>query len=108
TTPISRTWRRRRRSPMPRSSSAVAPRTSRKAWLTSSRSARRASRGADMLSPGSLPLRGVRVIEVAQNLAGPYCAQILAHLGADVIKVERPEGGDDARHWGPPFLEGTS
>jgi crotonobetainyl-CoA:carnitine CoA-transferase CaiB-like acyl-CoA transferase len=61
-----------------------------------------------MLSPGSLPLRGVRVIEVAQNLAGPYCAQILAHLGADVIKVERPEGGDDARHWGPPFLEGTS
>lgn len=55
-----------------------------------------------------LPLKGIKVVEVAQNLAGPYCAQILAHLGADVIKVERPEGGDDARHWGPPFLDGTS
>ena len=53
-----------------------------------------------------LPLKGIRVIEVAQNLAGPYCAEILAHLGADVIKVERPEGGDDTRGWGPPFLEG--
>ncbi len=54
-----------------------------------------------------LPLQGIRVIEVAQNLAGPYCAQILAHLGADVIKVERVEGGDDTRGWGPPFLEGA-
>ncbi len=54
-----------------------------------------------------LPLQGVRVIEIAQNLAGPYCAEILAHLGADVIKVERPEGGDDTRGWGPPFLEGA-
>ena len=54
-----------------------------------------------------LPLKGIRVVEVAQNLAGPYCAEILAHLGADVIKVERPEGGDDTRGWGPPFLEGT-
>jgi len=52
-----------------------------------------------------LPLAGVRVIEVAQNLAGPYCAQILAQLGADVIKVERPQGGDDTRGWGPPFLD---
>ena len=54
-----------------------------------------------------LPLKGIRVVEVAQNLAGPYCAAILAHLGADVIKVERPEGGDDTRGWGPPFLEGA-
>jgi crotonobetainyl-CoA:carnitine CoA-transferase CaiB-like acyl-CoA transferase len=54
-----------------------------------------------------LPLAGVRVIEVAQNLAGPYCAQILAQLGADVIKVERPQGGDDTRGWGPPFLDGA-
>ena len=53
-----------------------------------------------------LPLQGIRVVEIAQNLAGPYCAEILAHLGADVIKVERPEGGDDTRGWGPPFLEG--
>jgi crotonobetainyl-CoA:carnitine CoA-transferase CaiB-like acyl-CoA transferase len=58
-------------------------------------------------SHGMLPLQGVRVVEIAQNLAGPYCAEILAHLGADVIKVERPEGGDDTRGWGPPFLEGA-
>ena len=56
---------------------------------------------------GALPLKGIRVIEIAQNLAGPYCAQILAHLGADVIKIERREGGDDTRGWGPPFLEGA-
>jgi crotonobetainyl-CoA:carnitine CoA-transferase CaiB-like acyl-CoA transferase len=54
-----------------------------------------------------LPLSGVRVVEIAQNLAGPVAAEILAHLGADVIKVERPEG-DDARRWGPPFHNGTS
>jgi crotonobetainyl-CoA:carnitine CoA-transferase CaiB-like acyl-CoA transferase len=48
------------------------------------------------------PLSGVKVIEFGQNLAGPYCGQILAFLGAEVIKIERPEG-DDARRWGPPF-----
>jgi crotonobetainyl-CoA:carnitine CoA-transferase CaiB-like acyl-CoA transferase len=55
-----------------------------------------------------LPLTGVKVVEIAQNLAGPFCGQILAHLGAEVVKVERPEGGDDARHWGPPFIDGVS
>jgi len=54
-----------------------------------------------------LPLEGVRVVEIAQNLAGPMAAEILAHMGADVLKVERPEG-DDARRWGPPFHKGTS
>ena len=54
-----------------------------------------------------LPLEGVRVVELAQNLAGPMAAEILAHMGADVIKVERPEG-DDARRWGPPFHQGVS
>jgi len=48
------------------------------------------------------PLSGVTVVEFGQNLAGPYCGQILAFLGAEVIKIERPEG-DDARRWGPPF-----
>ncbi len=57
-------------------------------------------------APG-LPLEGIRVVEVAQNLAGPMAAEILAHMGADVIKVERPEG-DDARKWGPPFWKGVS
>lgn len=56
--------------------------------------------------PRPLPLHGLRVLEVAQNLAGPYCAQILANLGADVIKVEQP-GGDAARSWGPPFVDGA-
>ncbi|MBI2202641.1 MAG: CoA transferase [Candidatus Rokubacteria bacterium] len=58
-----------------------------------------------MSGPG--PLAGVRVIEVAMNLAGPMVGEILAHMGADVVKVERPEG-DDARRWGPPFWKGTS
>ncbi|MEI7871951.1 MAG: CoA transferase [Alphaproteobacteria bacterium] len=53
------------------------------------------------------PLAGIKVVEFGQNLAGPYCGQILAFLGAEVIKVERPEG-DDARKWGPPFIEGDA
>ena len=53
-----------------------------------------------------LPLQGIKVIEIAQNLAGPYAAEILATLGADVLKIERP-GGDDARGWGPPFVNGA-
>ena len=51
------------------------------------------------------PLAGIKVVEFGQNLAGPYAGQILAFLGAEVVKVERPEG-DDARKWGPPFVEG--
>ncbi len=54
-----------------------------------------------------LPLAGVKVVEIAQNLAGPFASEILARLGADVVKVERPEGGDDARGWGPPFIAGA-
>ncbi len=50
-----------------------------------------------------LPLDGVRVIEVGQALAGPLAGAIMADMGADVIKVEKPDGGDDARAWGPPF-----
>lgn len=53
------------------------------------------------------PLHGIKVIELSRILAGPYCAQILADLGADVLKVEPPEG-DDTRTWGPPFFAGTS
>jgi crotonobetainyl-CoA:carnitine CoA-transferase CaiB-like acyl-CoA transferase len=52
------------------------------------------------------PLRGTRVLDVTTSIAGPYCAQILAALGADVVKVERPDTGDDGRAWGPPFWDG--
>ena len=53
------------------------------------------------------PLAGIKVVELAQNLAGPFTGDILAQLGADVIKVERP-GGDDARGWGPPVHDDTA
>ena len=53
----------------------------------------------------SKPLAGVRVLELARILAGPWAGQTLADLGADVIKVERKGAGDDTRQWGPPFVE---
>lgn len=54
-----------------------------------------------------LPLSGIRVVEIAQNISGPFAAEILASLGADVVKVERPEG-DDARSWGPKLTPDAS
>jgi crotonobetainyl-CoA:carnitine CoA-transferase CaiB-like acyl-CoA transferase len=51
------------------------------------------------------PLAGVRVIELARILAGPWAGQLLADLGAEVIKIERPGSGDDTRSWGPPFAD---
>jgi len=56
----------------------------------------------------ALPLAGYRVIEIGHSVAAPYAALILAELGAEVIKVERPGTGDDARAWGPPFIDGMS
>lgn len=58
------------------------------------------------LRPGALD--GVLVADFSRVLAGPYCSMMLADLGATVIKVERPEGGDDTRSWGPPWVGGTS
>ena len=53
-------------------------------------------------------LAGTRVLDLTSSLAGPYCTQLLAALGADVVKVERPGAGDEARDWGPPFHDGSS
>ncbi|VTS02882.1 acyl- transferase carnitine dehydratase : Predicted acyl-CoA transferase/carnitine dehydratase OS=Magnetospirillum magneticum (strain AMB-1 / ATCC 700264) GN=amb0816 PE=4 SV=1: CoA_transf_3 [Gemmata massiliana] len=52
------------------------------------------------------PLHGARVLDAARVLAGPFCGQLLADLGADVIKLERPGAGDDTRGWGPPYVPG--
>ena len=52
------------------------------------------------------PLAGLKVLELARVLAGPWAGQLLADLGATVIKVERPGSGDETRAWGPPFVPG--
>jgi crotonobetainyl-CoA:carnitine CoA-transferase CaiB-like acyl-CoA transferase len=57
---------------------------------------------------GTAPLAGVRVADLSRVLAGPYCTMVLADLGADVVKVERPGGGDETRSWGPPFAGGEA
>ena len=60
-----------------------------------------------LMSEPIKPLAGIKVLDISRVLAGPWCGQMLADMGADVIKVERPGSGDDTRHWGPPWLAGT-
>lgn len=57
---------------------------------------------------GSTPLTGIRVVDFTASFAGPYCTLVLGALGADVVKIEHPERGDDTRAWGPPFWNGES
>ncbi|OJY53850.1 CaiB/BaiF CoA-transferase family protein [Sphingomonas sp. 67-41] len=60
------------------------------------------------LQKGAAPLAGRRVLDLSRVLAGPWCTMVLADLGAEVTKVEHPKGGDDTRHWGPPYTGGES
>lgn len=59
-------------------------------------------------TPTAAPLAGRRVLDLSRVLAGPWCTMVLADLGAEVTKVEHPRGGDDTRHWGPPYAGGES
>ena len=60
------------------------------------------------MTPPALPLDGLRVLDMTQVLAGPYCTMLLGDLGADIVKVERPGEGDGSRRWGPPFRNGEA
>ncbi|WAX58386.1 CoA transferase [Jatrophihabitans cynanchi] len=64
--------------------------------------------GGGRMTRRFLPLDGVRVIDLTTSYAGPIASMHLGDLGADVIKIERPGGGDDCRTWGPPFVDGVS
>ena len=54
------------------------------------------------------PLDGIRVIEVGTLISGPFAGRLLGDMGAEVIKIEKSDGGDDSRGWGPPFIDGDS
>ena len=53
----------------------------------------------------SQALKGIKVVDLSRILAGPWASQMLADMGAEVFKIERPGKGDDTRHWGPPFIK---
>ena len=60
------------------------------------------------MQAAALPLTGLVAVEIGTSVAAPFAGQILADLGAEVVKIENPQGGDDARNWGPPFVRGAA
>jgi len=60
------------------------------------------------MQAAALPLSGLVTVEIGTSVAAPFAGQILADLGAEVVKIEKPQGGDDARNWGPPFVRGAA
>ncbi|XP_054713910.1 succinate--hydroxymethylglutarate CoA-transferase-like isoform X3 [Uloborus diversus] len=74
--------------------------------ILSSTLARKRLKNAILTGKG--PLSGIRILDLTRILAGPFCTMVLGDLGAEVIKVENPGGGDETRNWGPPFLKGES
>src|SRR3970040_1994118 len=98
--------KRCRRPPTPSGSSIRSRRPSRRSPGTRLHPRRPAS--GDDCGVSFLPLAGVRVLDLTSSLAGPTCTEILAALGADVVKIEQQGRGDEARDWGPRFFEGGS
>ena len=82
---------------------SAAPRLSPGPTSPSSAASSHASPAAASSAPG--PLAGIKVLDLSRILAGPFCTQILGDMGATIIKVEHPIGGDDTRMWGPPFVK---
>ncbi len=60
------------------------------------------------MEKSNLPLAGIRILDLTTSYAGPFCTMFLADMGADVVKIEEPQKGDDSRYWGPPFFKGVS
>src|SRR6218665_571238 len=108
--PATRRWARPPAALTWKSPPAATPKTSRKVcsifWKSAPPNSPEGRHMAD--NDMAQPLAGIRVVEIGQNIAGPYASEILSSLGAEVIKIERPGTGDDARGWGPPFWRGTA